>query len=1094
MKKFVAIIMTFLLTLSLIFPYMGQEQEASAKAYNPNEEYNNLVLRFWNDEKPNQRFYINAASRYILETVKEPKMGSTYGEWSVMGLLRGMYTGSDYINYIPKDYFSNYVEGINTYVVGKSGVLDKNKSTEWSRLTLSMTSLGIPITNIAGYDFVDRLAQSHKFSSRQGINGPIWEIIALNTAGYQFPETPSIFSEGDINTVGKMIDYIIGKEITTTEGVKGGWALSGKNPDPDITGMALQALAPYYLDETKYPNSTINTTYIDFKKAVERAILAMSAMQKPGGGFNAFGNVNAESTSQVIVALAALNIDPKTKSVNLPTIGETALFNQQAGVNDGVSTDNMIDMLLTFFSEGSGSSPEVSGFKHITSGYDGGGGSGTGVNAMATDQALYGLIAYDRFVQKQKSLYDMTDQSAGQYKATVAKKQKVIFNTKGEESTKELSPYATIKIPVSSPTSNEKVITWNSKEDGSGAVYLPTEVLVIPEQDITLYAQFGENNYNITYELNAGKFTGEVINHYVATEQTVLPTSKDIEREGYTFVGWYDNAEFVGKAITLIEKGSSSNKKYFAKWVDENALTNEVITLISNLPTTISEKDALVIETIRAAYTQLTVKEQLNIVNYGKLLDAEMQLDKILNSGEDTINDEEIAQKMIAIIDELPVENTITLQHQSIIAQARTYYNSLSVKQKMYISNYSKLLKVEKAFAVVEGEEIDVKSAQQIMDEIKKIPAVDQLTLADEELIQVVRTAYDVSTMKQQTLVTTYNKLVQAELKLELLKNDEKLKVNTVKNSATTISGTTLPNETVTVYSGGEKLSTTTATNKGIFSLKIEKQKAGTKLVVKTSDATKTITVETSKTLATPKANTVGAKSVVITGTATKATTITATVTGKKIGTAKVSSKGAYSIKIAAQKKGTVIELVIKDSLNNVSKAKKVTVVASKTLATPKANTVGAKSVVITGTATKATTITATVKGKKIGTAKVSSKGAYSIKIAAQKKGTVIELVTKDSLNNVSKAKKVTVIASKTLAKPKVNKVTTKTTKISGTATKSTTITVYTNAGKKVASAKVSSKGKYSLKIKKQKKKTVLKIRIKDRLNNTSSYVKVTVY
>lgn len=1008
MKKIFIGIISFILALSLFIPM--NTLKAEAKAYDANSEYSKLNLRFWNDEKPNQRFYINAASRYILETVKEPKMGSTYGEWSVMDLLRGMYTGSDYINYIPADYFTKYVDGINTYVTNKNGELDRNKSTEWSRLTLSMSALGIPITNIAGYDFVDRLAQSYKFSYRQGINGPIWEIIALNTAGYEFPITPSKSAAGDINTVGKMIDFIIGKEITTTAGVTGGWSLPGKVADPDITGMALQALAPYYVDETKYPKTSINTSYVEFKKSVERGILAMSAMQQPGGGFNAWGNVNAESTTQVIVALTALNIDPKTKSVALPTIGETALFNQQAGMNDGVTTDNMIDMLLSFFAEGSGSSPEVSGFKHITSGYDGGGGSGTGVNDMATDQALYGLIAYDRFLQKQKPLYDMTDQSAGQYKSMVAKKINVKLETNGQVSTQIKSPYATLKIPTSSPTSNEKVVTWNSKVDGTGAIYLPNELLVIPEQDITLYAQFGENTYNINYELNGGTFNKTVTDRYKATEETKLPTTQDIKRDGYTFVGWYDNAQFTGGTVTSIAKGSNKNKQFYAKWVDQNSLAKELNDLIVTLPTTIAEKDTQTIQTIRSAYNNLSVADQVKVVNYGKLLDAEYQLQVIQSGNTGNFSDEELAVKMMEIINELPEGNAITLQHQSTITKARALYNTLNVKQKMNISNYSLLLKAEKAFAALESVEIDAAVARQIEQTIKELPSVSKLSLKDEEQLEMARTAYDVISFKQQKKVLNYNALVQAELQLERLKNDAKLKVNAVKNNSSRVSGTTSQNTTVTAFVSGEKLSSTKSNTSGRFTLQIKKQKAGTKLVVKTSEASKTITVTPWKVLPTPKVSAVGAKSIVITGTAEKYTTITAKVSGKTIGTARVTSKGTYAIKIKPQKKSSKIVLTIKDSMNSVSNGRIVSVSASKTLTSPKVNKVTSKTTTMTGKASKSTIITLySNNGTKLTSAKVSSKGNFSLKMKKYKKNTVLKIQTKDGLNNTSKLIKVTV-------------------------------------------------------------------------------------
>ncbi|WP_026022543.1 hypothetical protein [Kurthia senegalensis] len=234
--------------------------EAQAAAFDPEEGYRDLGIRFYEDRKPDEGFYMNAAARYILETVKEPSMGSTYGEWSVMDLLRGMYTGYDYVQYIPPTYFTQYKSRIDKYVKGVNCQLDASKSTEWSRLSLTMTSLGYPLSNINGCNFIDQLSQSYAFSYRQGINGPIWELIAMDTGDYNFLAKPSVYTAGDINTKGRLIDYILDHETEA-----GGWTLFGTEADPDITGMALQALAPYYLSESRYTATKATKSYTEFK-------------------------------------------------------------------------------------------------------------------------------------------------------------------------------------------------------------------------------------------------------------------------------------------------------------------------------------------------------------------------------------------------------------------------------------------------------------------------------------------------------------------------------------------------------------------------------------------------------------------------------------------------------------------------------------------------------------------------------------------------------------------------------------------------------------------------------------------------------------
>jgi hypothetical protein len=129
-----------------------------------------------------------------------------------------------------------------------------------------------------------------------------------------------------------------------------------------MTGMVLQALTPY-MDQPAVA------------AAVDKAVTALSTIQNSSGGYASWGTVNAESIAQVIVALTSLGIDP----------GTDARFVKADG--------NAVTALLDFFAPGGG-------FKHTLVG---------SVNGMATDQAAYALVAYDRFVNGKNRLYDMTD-------------------------------------------------------------------------------------------------------------------------------------------------------------------------------------------------------------------------------------------------------------------------------------------------------------------------------------------------------------------------------------------------------------------------------------------------------------------------------------------------------------------------------------------------------------------------------------------------------------------------------------------------------------------------------------------------------------
>ena len=84
-------------------------------------------------------------------------------------------------------------------------------------------------------------------------------------------------------------------------------------------------------------------------------------------------------------------------------------------------------------------------------------------------------------------------------------------------------------------------------------------------------------SYTVQWNLNDGMPTGHpatnpntVSNYTVAdTDITVNPAT----RNGYTFLGWYDNAGLTGAPVTRIHTMDAENKQYYAKWSAANSYT-----------------------------------------------------------------------------------------------------------------------------------------------------------------------------------------------------------------------------------------------------------------------------------------------------------------------------------------------------------------------------------------------------------------------------------------------------------------------------------------------------------------------------------------
>lgn len=314
----------------------------------------------------NANAIVTDTAAYVYSLAGNIGVGQIGGEWAVMDIARSGYQ-------VPDSFYQGYYANVEKTVTEEKGVLHKKKYTEYSRLTLALTAIGKDPRNVAGYNLLEPLAD-YKATIWQGINGPIWALIALDTGNYEMPKMNPAkrsieglkLSEPFVQATRQMyIDCILDRQLND-----GGWSLTGgtseKNrsdaADPDITGMALQALA-------KYQNQP------RVQAAIDRALACLSKKQLSNGGFESWGTENSESCVQVMVALCELGID---------------VDDSRFVKNGNTMTSNIIK---NYYIKGRG-------FRHTKDGDS---------NGMATEQALYGMIAVNRQANGQNSLYRMSD-------------------------------------------------------------------------------------------------------------------------------------------------------------------------------------------------------------------------------------------------------------------------------------------------------------------------------------------------------------------------------------------------------------------------------------------------------------------------------------------------------------------------------------------------------------------------------------------------------------------------------------------------------------------------------------------------------------
>ena len=290
--------------------------------------------------------------------VSDPASGSAGGEWAALVLGR---TGR-----MTEGWKEKYLVSVKNSLDAKSETLKAenklhaSRSTDNSRTVIGLYSAGADVTCFNGWNLCaplagdraggDKTEQSadYEYTQMQGINGPVFALIALDYAGYYSENETNVIdlTEENVTTLrDDYIDYILAKELQT-----GGWAFSGSDADPDVTMMAVQALSKYtYLSEVN--------------DAVERALTVMSAQQNTDGGFASWGTVNSESIAQVICGLTMLGIDP-AKDERFIKNGKT-----------------VVDALKSF----------SAAYKDTP--YRGYGHTGTDYNQMATEQAGYAMVA-----------------------------------------------------------------------------------------------------------------------------------------------------------------------------------------------------------------------------------------------------------------------------------------------------------------------------------------------------------------------------------------------------------------------------------------------------------------------------------------------------------------------------------------------------------------------------------------------------------------------------------------------------------------------------------------------------------------------------
>lgn len=333
-------------------------------------------------EKSFDKVVLEDTLKYIKQAVPKPSYGVVSGEWSVFDrALSGA---------IDDEWYSIYLDSILGILKENNGILHERKYTEYSRVVMALTPLGIDANHFNGLSVVGHLLDKDEkgdyVANWQGRNGTAYALIALDCGGY--------FDNKDGQDArANFIDTLV-----LNQRENGSWSISDTidYSDIDVTGIIVQALAPYYMDEQKLLNTGAKATSAELKAAVDKALVFFKENSQ-----NHYGSV--EAATQVVIALCALGRDPS---------------------NDNVVGNALESVYAYYLGDGQ--------WTHLLS--DSGAASAGEVNQMAVEQAAYALLAYSAY-KEGKNLFDLgtrvqynSNVSASDHKSSGAAEEKAPFN------------------------------------------------------------------------------------------------------------------------------------------------------------------------------------------------------------------------------------------------------------------------------------------------------------------------------------------------------------------------------------------------------------------------------------------------------------------------------------------------------------------------------------------------------------------------------------------------------------------------------------------------------------------------------------------
>ncbi|MBZ6527548.1 Cna B-type domain-containing protein [Aerococcaceae bacterium DSM 111021] len=158
-----------------------------------------------------------------------------------------------------------------------------------------------------------------------------------------------------------------------------------------------------------------------------------------------------------------------------------------------------------------------------------------------------------------------------------------------DNNTYKVGVKATTKSKESMTHDSRQFIGWNTKADGSGTSYIPSQIIELTANEIqsgflTLYAQWSElNETTLTYDPNGAAGNPFIFDSLPNNSvQTVLgSTNADFSfvYDGYTFAGWMtgDGDSYAPGETIRVNNADPAGNVLYAQWIQQTEVTAQKV-------------------------------------------------------------------------------------------------------------------------------------------------------------------------------------------------------------------------------------------------------------------------------------------------------------------------------------------------------------------------------------------------------------------------------------------------------------------------------------------------------------------------------------